>query len=480
MKKMKKVLSLILTVIMVLAMAVPSFAAEQTGSITIENPRDGQTYTAYKIFDVTYNNNKTEYVYTIDSTSPWYPTVASYAGTNGKGMSLVKRNSEEVYVVNITEDFSAAEFSNALYEALESVSDEGEPFDQGVADELALGYYFVTSASGALCNLTTTNPNVTIHDKNDNPFEKTITSTDVDDGVKIGDTVNFKITGKVPDATGFADYIYRVSDTMSPGLTYNEDVKVFIGEIELTTDNYLKSSTTSDNGFVIVFNVMELNKNDLVGEEISIIYSATVNDNASGEVSKNNAKLEYSNDPTDWKDCTEQTDEEEVFSAKIVVDKFQTGDESIKLSGAEFVLYKEVDNEKLYYKYTPEIQADEEVIPAKVEWVNDKDNASIVITDNNGAAEFNGLENGTYYLKETKAPAGYNLLESPVTITVGVYSEENENETTWYGLTQTQGIGNNTGMQLPSTGGIGTTVFYAAGIILMAGAVFFVVRRKRA
>ena len=469
MKRFRKLLSLVLTVIMVLAMAAPAYAAGE-GSITVDNPVADKTYTAYKIFDVTYTDIKGSYAYTMDANSEWHEVVSEY-----EGISLALNPDGSLYTVTTTGSFSAAEFSNWLLTNVSGktgVELESDGEGNVTASGLELGYYFVTSGAGALCNLTTTDPSVTIHDKNDVPFEKDIAESDqeeVNNGVEIGDVVNFVITGKVPDATGFTSYIYKVRDTMSAGLTFNNDLKITIGD-DSADEHYSITENPADVDFEISFDVMELNKDGKVGQEIKITYSATVNNDAAGVVSQNNAELEYSNDPTDDTTFT-RDDQEKLFSAKIVIDKYQAGDESKKLQDAKFVLYKKDSaGEPLYYRYT----AAEGDNPATFDWVSDLANATEVTTDGNGTANFNGLENGTYYLKETEAPDGYNLLTEDTEVTIeGSTADEAV-------LSVTGKVANNTGAQLPGTGGIGTTVFYAAGIILMAGAVFFVIKRKRA
>ena len=404
--------------------------------------------------------------------SEWYSVVEGY-----EGITLTLNPEQTLYTVTKENSFSAAEFSNLLLSNVDGKAGETlTPTSDGskaTVSGLDLGYYFVTSGSGALCNLTTTDPSVTIHDKNDVPFEKDIAESDqaeVNNGVEIGDVVNFVITGKVPDATGFSSYTYVVRDDMSDGLTYNNSsLEVTIGGEDAA--EYYRETVEPDNvDFEIVFDVMKLNEDNKVGQEIKITYSATVNDAASGIVSQNDAELEYSNNPTEDTTSTRE-DQEKLFSAKIVIDKYQAGDETKKLQDAKFVLYKlDSTGDPLYYQYTS-AEGDN---PAKVAWVSNLADATRVTTDVNGAAYFNGLENGTYKLKEIEAPDGYNLLTEDTTV------EINGNATSELTLSVTSKVANNTGAQLPSTGGIGTTVFYAAGIILMAGAVFFVVRRKRA
>ena len=203
MKHARKLTSLLLALVMVFALAV-TVAAEGTtepakGSITVENPREGQEYKAYKIFDVVYDNAG-HYSYTIeggDSRSPWYDTVNGYA-SELNGLTLTQVGNTTTYVVTFGKVyFSAPKFADALKKALAngSVADTGSKLaTEGSSVSvtgLPLGYYFVTSSTGALCSLDTTNPSVIIHDKNNIPFEKT--KTVENNGFNVGDTVPFSI-----------------------------------------------------------------------------------------------------------------------------------------------------------------------------------------------------------------------------------------------------------------------------------------------
>lgn len=481
MKHIKKFASFLLALVMVLSLTTTVFAADTTGSITIDNPQKDQTYTAYKIFDVVYNNEKTAYSYTIDSTNEWFSTVKAYADGENSGLKLEQVTGSTTYIVTEVTGFSAPSFAAALKAATTDKTGAELTVNDGKAavSNLPLGYYFVTSTSGALCNLTTTNPSVTIHDKNDIPFDK----VDDKESVEVGEVVNYVITGKVPDTTGFETYKYQITDTMSEGLTFNNDVKVYIDGTELTNNFTLKTGTDAgEKDFVLDIDVMKLT----VGAKIEVKYSATVNENAVAKIEKNHATLEYSNDPTDSTKTTTREDEETVYSAKINIDKYaKQQDEqntSKKLAGAKFVLYKEVTEEgateatKLYYKYTAATETEKD----KVEWVADQEDATEVTTDDKGAADFKGLKDGTYYLLETEAPAGYNMLKEPVTITInGTKTENNETTIAEAQLTHTEHVANNTGSELPSTGGIGTTIFYVLGSILLIGAVVLLVTKKR-
>ena len=469
MKHVKKLASLLLALVMVCALAATAFAAGETGSITVDNPVAGQTYTAYKIFDVTYNSDQSAYSYTINSTDPWFTAVSNYAKTENSGLTLTQVNGSTTYNVSTTADFSAPKFADALKADVAGKTGgivlTAQADGTVSATGLPLGYYFVASTSGALCNLTTTDPNAIIHDKNDVPFEKEGDKGSAD----IGETVNYTITGKVPDYTGFKTYTYEITDTMSEGLTFNKDVKVTIGGTDVTS----ACTVTYDvGGNANKFTVSIPVKNYTIGAEIKVTYSAVVNEKAIAKIENNQAVLKYSNDPTDSTSTTTTPSDTKVYSSKIVIDKYETGDTTKKLAGAKFVLYKEVTTDegadavttKLYYKWNETAQ--------KVEWVENKANATVKITDSNGAASFDGIANGTYYLEEIEAPAGYNQLKEPVKVTVSGGDTVAE-------LTVTQPVANSTGTELPSTGGMGTTLFYTLGAILVLGAGVLLVTKKR-
>ena len=471
MKRTRKLASLLLALVMVFALATTAFASETvtpptTGTITVANPVAEQTYTAYKIFDVVYDTNAENghYSYTIDSsTNEWYGTVSTYAQDAAHGLTLTQVNGGDTYVVTTGNGFSAPDFAVALKAAVNGMT--GRPLS-GDANSvsvsgLPLGYYFVASTSGALCNLTTTNPTVTIHDKNDMPFEKVADKTNAD----VGQTVNYTVTGKVPDYTGFNAYTYKVADTMSEGLTFKKDVKVTVGGADVSTACTVAYDANGNaNSFTVTIPVMDYK----IGAEIKVTYSAVVNENAIAVVSKNNAKLIYSNDPT-----TDSTNESEpvivnVYTSKIVIDKYETGKKTTKLPNAKFVLYKEVTTDAgtslVYYKWNTD---------KKVEWVTDMVAATVMTTNDQGEATFGGLADGTYHLVETEAPAGYNPLTAPVEVKVAGSSADITK------LSVTAEVENKTGTTLPTTGGMGTTIFYVLGAVLVVGAGVLLVTKKR-
>ena len=471
MKVSKRIPFILLALTLALSLSIAAFAAE-TGTITVDNPVAGETYTAYKIFDVSYNADKSAYSYTIQGDSEWFEAVNAY--TNG--LTLTQVTGTNTYVVTTTDAFSAPAFAAALKAAAAGKTGTTLTVENGKATAagLELGYYFVSSTNGALCNLTTTNPSVTIHDKNDIPFDK----VDDKESVDVGETVTYTITGKVPDATGFTSYIYKFTDTMSEGLTFRKDIAVKIGDTDVTgacTIIYTPSEDAAT-GFELTIPVMDYQEQ--VGAAITVTYTAIVNEHAVATVEHNKATLTYSNDPTDSsKTTTTPEDKETVYSAKIVIDKYAANietpeDHSKKLEDAQFILYK-TDGEgdtasKLFYKWND--------TEKKVEWTANKEEATVKTTDENGAASFDGIADGTYYLEEIAAPAGYNLLKNPVAVVVNGTTATAENTET---LAPVAAIANNTGTVLPSTGGIGTTIFYVLGGLLVVGAAVLLVTKKR-
>lgn len=471
MKRTRKLASLLLALVMVFALATTAFATAPgtttTGSITVDNPVADRTYTAYKIFDVVYDDARVNYSYTIKGDSEWYNTVNGYATeANGLTLTPVADTTANTYVVTITDAFSAPKFAAALNAEVTGKTGKtltkAESANTAAVSGLELGYYFVSSNTGALCNLTTTNPDVTIHDKNDMPFEKTADQTNVD----VGQTVNYTVTGKVPDYTGFNAYTYKVADTMSEGLTFKKDVKVTVGGADVSTACTVAYDANGNaNSFTVTIPVM----NYQIGAEIKVTYSAVVNEKAIAVVSKNNAKLIYSNDPT-----TGSTNESEpvivnVYTSKIVIDKYETGKKTTKLPNAKFVLYKEetpgTPASAVYYKWND--------TDKKVEWVTEMTAATVMTTNDQGEATFGGLADGTYHLVETEAPAGYNPLTAPVPVTVAGSSTDTTK------LSVTAEVENKTGTTLPTTGGMGTTIFYVLGAVLVVGAGVLLVTKKR-
>lgn len=575
--------------------------ANTKGSITISNPQKDVTYYAYKIFDVTYATvgDKTSYSYSIAGDADFITAVKNYTGgtetggiVTGNGLTLTKAAGGNTYTVSADTAFSSADFANEMKTAAVtlgtaggvSIGTGGGPDESGnytvlTKSDLPLGYYLVVGYTStgnpleteALCNLTTTNPAVTIKDKNDTAIKKEVKKVNAADvtgvdpstgkSVKVGDTLTYTITSDIPDRAGTTTYYYHVSDTMTKGLAFNKDVTITIGTAAVTitpeTSGSMEDSTTGDKlwyrdpvttgaeadqnggGFDLSLDLMKKTGDNFDyadGAKVVVTYTATVTEDSVKQIAENKAELTYGNDPDNLAKSTPQ--KVRTWSSKIEINKYEddgsgNADTAKPLAGAKFVLKKGTGSNAAYYKGskadgtiltsladTP-VAATDTADLAKVEWVASADGAdnkpavpadlstvTVLTTGADGKAVFAGLENGVYYLIEVEAPAGYNLLQDPtkvevftvaqesadgtVTVKTGTISEEDKgiaaygyaaeglSITEYTPQTVTAQVLNKSGSFLPSTGGIGTTIFYiVGGVLLAAAAIWFVVSRRR-
>ena len=317
----------------------------------------------------------------------------------------------------------------------------------------------------------------------------------------IGDTVTYQLTSKVPDMTGYNSYTFKFSDTLSKGLDLKEVLSVKVGNTTLTakksgTNTYALAYDQAKRTLTVTLNDFYTSYKNRTGETITVVYTATLNKDAviGMNPNTNKAVVEYSNDPITGGTGTSEPSIVDVHTFDFTIYKYYLKDQNNKddktaLANAEFELYKAneagdaadtnakiniVDEGKGVYR---QATADE----AKVTGFT----SAKIVSDADGKVLVKGLVAGTYYLRETKAPEGYNKLLSDIKVEIKANYDETTGKLTSYSVdytyngTKTPGnaitskdnspevpVENKTGAQLPSTGSKGALMVTLAGIVL--------------
>ena len=476
MKLSRKILNLVLALAMVMGLATTAFAEEgeetttKPGSITITNALKGETYKAYQILYLeSYNAEKKIYAYKANPDwEAWLRTQTDYVSFDSQGYVTWVKNA------------SVADFAKAAKGQLSDKTPDGsaKPTADGSAtiSNLKLGYYLVDSTVGALCELNTTKPRIEITDKNTKPtIEKKVQEDsdeswgDVNDA-DIGQTVNFKST--ISAKPGARNYV--VHDKMDAALKFDSVTSITAGDTTLAAgEDYtvVTSGLTDGCTFHIVFTQAYL---DSITADTKIVINYTAkltSDAVAGTGYLNETWLDYGDNQHTEHDTTT------TYTWKLPIYKYHKDGEAKKaLAGAEFILYKGIDESNREYA---------QVANGKLTgWTKEKTKATKLISDAEGKIAVEGLDADTYYLEETKAPGGYNKLASPVKVEIShTVSDEGAHMTNTLKqdttVVERVEIENKSGTELPSTGGIGTTIFYVLGSILVIGAVVLLIAKKR-
>lgn len=317
----------------------------------------------------------------------------------------------------------------------------------------------------------------------------------------IGDTVTYQLTSKVPDMTGYNSYTFKFSDTLSKGLDLKEVLSVKVGNTTLTakksgTNTYALAYDQAKRTLTVTLNDFYNSYKNHTGETITVVYTATLNKDAviGMNPNTNKAVVEYSNDPTTGGTGTSEPSIVDVHTFDFTIYKYYLKDQNNKedktaLAKAEFELYK---------GNTEGTAADEQ---AKVNIVDEGEGvyrqatadeakatgftSAKIVSDADGKVLVKGLDAGTYYLRETKAPEGYNKLLSDIKVEIKANYDPKTGKLTSYSVdytyngTTTTGkeikdtktspevaVENKTGAQLPSTGSKGSLMVTLAGIVL--------------
>ncbi len=497
----KKLGAVILALAMCLSLCCTALAADDSYTITV-NGYTGQIYAAYKVFDATYNDDG-GVTYYIDSDSLWYDQVKDADDV----FSLTPVSGTSTYQVTVaSEAVTGAQIAAALQPvpegaevaALEIVERTGDTSEATtiVLDVTAsgAGYYFVTTTTGSAVAVNTATPSVTVDDKNTPPTVIKDVDTVKEESKDNNVTVEYEF--QIDNVHGIHNLALEdAMEVTSDKVTYEFDwdtltVMLVDNGVEtpITDSEYTLVKNPEDGcDFHVLFKVWDEATEDWieydfddVSDDAYVYVTIECTLNAEGAEFEddeyeipNHAAVTYGNDGHSvW-------DEADVYEYGFHVFKY-TGDiddNPTALEGAHFTLTN--TSEKVAYfeindagDYLLEGWADNEAsVPS--DYVYD------LVSDETGSFKIDGLAEGTYTLTETQAPDGYNMLTEPITVTI-VADDEDPSDFTVNGNESHQvNVENNAGSELPSTGGIGTTIFYIIGGVLVAGAVVVLITRRR-
>ncbi len=500
MKHARKLASLLLALVMVFALATTAFAQDVTltngeGSITISNAAKGETYTIYKLFDATVSADHTSIAYTgtVPADLADYFTAdgngyisATEAAKDGENMSEGLKTALTAWTAKATSTATAKSDGTAL-----------------TFKGLAYGYYVVTTTQGKqVISVDSTMPNAKIVDKNSSTpsdLKKTATGTAADKSVSIGDTVTYTVSFKTSNYDGAGKdakeiVSYTIEDTLPDFLSNVTVTRIIV-------DNDGNDTTTDDQDDVtapftnkkIVIDWYDEGKSQFKynnGATVTITYTAKVTDKAviDGNGNTNKVTVTWTTKGSDQPDPNKKIDTEEtIFTYAIALKK--VNNEGKALSGAIFEF-------PFYVKSTPD--ANGAYIYAGIDSAEGL--TKQITTPPDGVIVVKGVKTGSYDIKEIKAPDGYNRLTTSVIVNATKTSETTTSKTVYLDengdptdeITETVVkvelaniaatavvVVNKAGTELPSTGGMGTTVFYVLGAVLVLGAVVLLVTKKR-
>ena len=534
-------LTCVLAFTMAFAMGLTASAADTTYTITITKPAGDidRTYEAYQIFKGNPSDNTLsdiEWGTGIDGAK-----FLTELKKNSDYASCTDAKTVAEKLASFTENPDKAVAFAKLAGADQFLTDTKFTSSAGKIIVPAAGYYLlkdvtdVTTPHDALSlNILEVVNNVTVNPKADHPTVDKKIGTDISTGVAaneatIGDKVPFVIASKVPQMQGYTKYFFVLNDSMTAGLTYNKDVAIKIGTTTLATDAYEVTYDDKANTMKIVIKDFFKQYKNRAGEDIVVTYSATLNENANltKDGNTNTVKLTYSNNPNvDYKGDNEPEGTDPVgetpehvtvtYSTQLQLTKvdgankevmkgveFQITGTSIKTAVSEGHYFKQ-DTAGEYYQLkdgtftdtAPAPETESKYVSTSVKYAEVTDSTEQTkmqkvtasgTTDKNGLITFKGLGAGTYYITELKTLGGYNLLTAPITVTItgtpsatgSGYSWSVSSNATFEDDMVKLTVENNKGSVLPITGGIGTTIFYVIGGLLVCGAVVMAITKKK-
>lgn len=498
MKHARKLASLLLALVMVFALAVTAFAKDVTvadgeGSITISNAAKGETYAIYKLFNATVSADHTSIAYTGDI-------------PDGLNTYFVKDTNGYISATDAAKD--GDKMSAGLEAALKAWAENATATAEAQSDGSALnfkgldyGYYVVTTTQGQqVISVDSTMPEVTIVDKNSSTpsdLKKTATGIATDKSFSIGDTVTYTVSFKTSNYYGAGKdakeiVSYTIEDTL-PEFLSNVTVTSISVDNDIIKDQTGVTPQFDNNKKIVIKWYDETNKKFLYnnGATVTITYTAVVTEKAAidGNGNTNNVTVTWTTKDSDQPETNKLEQKETIYTYAIALKK--VNNKGVALPGAVFEF-------PFYVKSTADA-TDGAYIYAGTTAGEGLTNQ--ITTPDSGVIVVKGVKSGSYEITEVTAPAGYNKLTAPVTVeavktsststhttvyldkdgnVVDVSAKEIEVKVDIDNIAATAAVVvNKAGTELPSTGGMGTTVFYVLGAVLVLGAVVLLVTKKR-
>ena len=498
MKHVRKFLALLLALILVLALGGTAFA--EGNSITVQNAVKDQEYKLYKMLDLEVDKDLTAYSYTVNPAWAAFFKADDPATTDidemGKGLAYVNIDAQGYVTWKENADVAAfAKDAEEFSKTLAALKTHTASADGNFAfTDLEAGYYLVTSTLGTKATVGTTpgNPNPAIEEKNEVPTnvktveEDSTSKYGATNDADIGQTVNFKST--ITAQAGAENYVFH--DTMSAGLNYTGVTGITLNDTTVDASNYTVVTEGLTDGCTFEVRFTQAFCDTLkANDQIVISYTATLNENAKVglEGNPNTSKLSYGDSSN-----TKYTPDSQTKTYTWDVDVFKytmNGETETALAGAKFTLRKNADGSNPIALVRLKDDKGNDTNTYRVAKTGETGTVTEITTDATGKFTIQGLDADTYYLTETAAPAGYNKLAAPIKVMI-----DNNGNVTYATKTTADGeygsavaadaslgikVLNQTGAELPSTGGMGTTLFYVLGGVLVVGAVVLLITKKR-
>lgn len=516
MKTTRRILAVMLTVMLVLALSAVTVLAEGNTLTVTGSELSGKNVTIVPMFKAVATDEKYHLV------NAWKTFFAGKTGVEATSDEISSKAYQ--YMLTMTDNSTemdafakdARDYYNAHTTDFASIAVTKEAVDNTATfTELEAGSYLIMPESGSTSTTRHTDAMIknvidgetnavtikSIYPTVDKTVAPQSSTTFADDTTaKIGDTVSFKLTSTVPDMTDYESndpavpaYKFSFVDTMSEGLTYVADsVEVTIGtkdnaalvaanDYTVTAPDYTATPVT--NVLTIAFADLKKVTGIVAGDTITVTYSAKINEKAVVGGNTNSAEVVYSNNPSDTTETNHSTpDISTVYTYSIVIDKYTMDNTTkVQLPGAVFEISTTSGGTAIQLVS----EGNDVYHVATTEEIDDTDVAKVsqVTSPASGLITIEGLNTGTYYIKEVTPPTGYNGLQDPVS--VEIIKGTTFAETTYKvgdataASDNTVGILNRPGALIPTTGGIGTIIFTVLGAGVIIAGVVFTSRKKK-